>query len=118
MLAQWRLKMKYDSASELSSSNTSSQSPIESETQQPTPLMRAEAIKREYYAKLDGMVAEYQHEIAQVLRGGFSPKYVLAEIDGYTWRLLLRLEKHRELSMTRAAEADTKRNRRKLRTRS
>ena len=40
--------------------------------------MRAEAIKREYHAKLDGMVAEYQHKISEVLRGAFSPEYVLA----------------------------------------
>lgn len=70
--------MKYNSASGLFSGNTSSQNPIESDAQQPTPLMRAEAIKREYHAKLDGMVAEYQHKISEVLRGAFSPEYVLA----------------------------------------
>lgn len=81
-----------------------------------TPFMRAEAIKRDYTAKLDRMVAEYHNEIGDALEGAFSPEYVLAEIDGYTWRLLRRMEQHREVATTRAAEAEKKRNGRRRRS--
>ena len=78
--------------------------------ERPSPFARAEQVKREYAAKLDALLTEYEREIAASLAGeDFSEAYLRGEIDAYLARLSRVLRAHERRTFERAATADTER---------
>jgi hypothetical protein len=76
-------------------------------SERPSPFIRAEKIKREYAARLDALLTEYESEIAASLAGeDFSEAYRLAETDAYLARLGQILRAHERQTSERAAHAE------------
>lgn len=72
-----------------------------------SPLMRAEAVKREYQAKLATLIDEYQTRVSAALAdSSYSPAYRLGEIASYVSRLgrVMRRAEYQATELASAAE--------------
>ena len=77
--------------------------------ERPSLFQRAEAIKREYKAKLAALIAEYESQLAAALdHSGYDPAYQLGEIAGYVSRLGRIMRRAEELALDRAVACGNK----------
>jgi hypothetical protein len=75
--------------------------------ERPSPLAAAEKVKRDYSARLDRLLSEFERELTVALNvDSLSPTYQLAELAGYLSRAGQVLRRHEQLATDRAAQAE------------